>query len=166
MLLPLLMLMLGPAADAGGGGVANDNPIPAYYSRQVEGEEVSLPQDPKSNEVAQEVLKTVIKLEEKLPKKQTALAKPVPQVKVVETRTIDWVPAPIRKIEPQKPFKQVVLETVLDIEARLDAGDMDFDAMLKQVDWMLKQIAVYVESQQTYNLVRSIEMQIKAYRDS
>lgn len=166
MLLPLLMLMLGPAADAGGGGVANNDPIPPYYSQKVEGEKVSLPQDQKSNEVAQEVLKTVTKLEKKLPKKQTALAKPVKQARVVETKMLDWVPAPIRKIEPQKPFKQVVLETVIDIEARLDAGDMDFDAMLKQVDWMLKQVAIYVESQQTYDLVRSIEMQIKAYRDT
>jgi len=166
MLLPLLMMMLGPAADAGGGGVPNKAPLPPYYSQKVEGEKVSLPQDLKSNEVAQEVLKTVTKLEKKLPKKQTALAKPVPQAKVVEVQKFDWIPAPIRKIEPQKPFKQVILETVIDIENRLDRGDMDFDAMLKQVDWMLKQIAIYVESQQTYDLVRSIEMQIKAYRDT
>ena len=161
MLLPLLMMMLGPAADAGGGGVPNKAPLPHYYSQKVEGEKVSLPQDPKSNEVAKEVLKAVVKLEKKLPPKPSPVAKKT----VTQVKKFEWTPAPIIKAIPQKPLKQVILETVIGIEKRLDGGDMDFDAMLKEVDWMLRQVAIYVESEQTYNLVRAIEMQIKAYRD-
>ena len=164
MLLPLLMQlgMLDPLAG-GGGGVPNTHPLPQKYHEQVMGEVVTLPQDPKSNEVAQEVLGEVVKLEKKLqPKPPVILTK-------AELKKFEWTPAPIRKIVPKvppKPLKQTVLEVAMDIEKRLDAGDMDFDKMLEEIDWMLRQVATYVESQQIYNMVRSLEMQIKAYRDS
>jgi len=164
MLLPLLMqLGMFTATQGGGGGVPNEHPLPQKYSQQVMGEVVTLPQEPKSNEVAREVLGAAVKLEKRLPPKPPVIAAKA------ELKKFEWTPAPIQKIVPKappKPLRQTVLEVATDIEKRLDAGDMDFDKMLEEVDWMLRQVATYVESQQIYNLIRSLEMQIKAYRDS
>lgn len=113
MLIPLLMQMLGPAVDAGGGGVANKNPLPKYFSRQIFDERVTLPQEPKSNEVAIEVL-----------------------------------------------------ADLSDIEKRLAKQDKEFDEMLEIIAHLLKQIAVYVESQQIYLLVKKVEARVQQRRDN
>ena len=97
----------------GGGGTPNRHPIPQYYSRRVLDERVSLPQDPKSNEVA-----------------------------------------------------IAVLDDARDLEARLAKDDRDFADMLETTDHMLKQVAVYVESQQIYNVVRTIQAKVQARRDA
>lgn len=99
--------------QGGGGGTPNAHPLPKYYSRRVLDERVSLPQDPKSNEVAISVL-----------------------------------------------------DDARELESRLAKNDRDFADMLEQTEHMLKQVAVYVESQQIYNVVRTIEARIQARRDA
>lgn len=101
------------ASTGGGGGYPNNHPLPQYYSRRVLDERVSLPQDPKSNEVAISVL-----------------------------------------------------DDARDLEARLAKDDRDFADMLETTDHMLKQVAVYVESQQIYNVVRTIQAKVQARRDA
>lgn len=114
MLLPLLMNlgMLGIPPGGGGGGVRNKNPLPKYYAKQIFDERVSLPQEPKSNEVAIEVL-----------------------------------------------------ADISDIEKRLAKQDKDFDEMLEIIAHLLKQIAVYVESQQIYLVVKKAEERVQHRRD-
>ena len=59
-----------------------------------------------------------------------------------------------------------VLDDAKDLEKRLAKGDRDYTDMVEQTDHMLKQVAVYVESQQIYSVVRRIEAKIKAKRDN
>ena len=59
-----------------------------------------------------------------------------------------------------------VLDDAKDIEKRLAKDDRDFTDMLEQTDHMLKQVAVYVESQQIYNVVRTIQAKVQARRDA
>lgn len=59
-----------------------------------------------------------------------------------------------------------VLDDARELESRLAKDDRDFVEMLEMADHMLKQVAVYVESQQIYNVVRTIEMKVKARRDA
>lgn len=96
----------------GGGGYPNKHPLPQYYSRRVLDERISLPQEPKSNEVA-----------------------------------------------------IAVLDDVRELEARLAKDDRDFADMLEQTEHLLKQVSVYIESQQIYNVVRAIEAKVQARRD-
>lgn len=71
---------------------------------------------------------------------------------------------------PQDAIANPIAISVLDdaryIEARLAKNDRDFADMLETTDHMLKQAAVYIESQQIYNIIRSVEMKIKARRDA
>lgn len=64
------------------------------------------------------------------------------------------------------PIAISVLDDAREIEARLAKDDRDFSDMLETTDHMLKQVAVYVESQQIYNIVRNIEMKVKARQDT
>ncbi len=64
------------------------------------------------------------------------------------------------------PIAIEVLDDARDLEARLAKDDRDFTDMLEQTDHMLKQAAVYIESQQIYNIIRSVEMKIKVRRDA
>lgn len=59
-----------------------------------------------------------------------------------------------------------VLDDANDLEKRLAKGDNDYADMVEQTDHMLKQVAVYVESQQIYSVVRRIENKIKTRRDN
>ena len=63
------------------------------------------------------------------------------------------------------PIAIQVLDDARELEARLAKDDRDFGDMLEQTDHMLKQAAVYIESQQIYNIIRTVEMKIKARRD-
>lgn len=102
----------GRVSTGGGGGTPNKHPLPQYYSRKVLDERVSLPQDPKSNEIAHEVL-----------------------------------------------------ADALDIEKRLAKQDDDYTDMLEIVEHLLKQVAAYIESQQIYNIVRTLQSKVQARRD-
>jgi len=62
------------------------------------------------------------------------------------------------------PIAISVLDDARELEARLAKDDRDFKDMLETTDHMLKQAAVYIESQQIYNIVRTIEMKVKARR--
>ena len=64
------------------------------------------------------------------------------------------------------PIAIGVLDDARELEARLAKDDRDFTDMLDQTDHMLKQAAVYIESQQIYNIVRRVENKIKARRDA
>ncbi len=64
------------------------------------------------------------------------------------------------------PIAISVLDDARELEARLAKDDRDFTDMLETTDHMLKQAAVYIESQQIYNIIRSVEMKIKARRDA
>ena len=64
------------------------------------------------------------------------------------------------------PIAIQVLDDARELEARLAKDDRDFGDMLDQTDHMLKQAAVYIESQQIYNIIRKIENKIKARRDN
>lgn len=59
-----------------------------------------------------------------------------------------------------------VLDDAKELEKRLAKNDHDFNDMLEQTDHLLKQVAVYVESQQIYNLVRTIQQRIQARGDA
>jgi virulence-associated protein VapD len=59
-----------------------------------------------------------------------------------------------------------VLNDTHELEKRLAKGESDYTDMLEQTDHMLKQVAVYVESQQIYNVVRTIEAKVQARRDA
>ena len=59
-----------------------------------------------------------------------------------------------------------VLDDAKDLEKRLAKDDRDFNEMLEQIDHMLKQVAVYVESQQIYNVVRTIQQRVQARLDA
>lgn len=59
-----------------------------------------------------------------------------------------------------------VLDDANDLEKRLAKGDNDFTDMLEQTDHMLKQTATYIESQQIYNVVRTIQQRVQARRDA
>ncbi len=64
------------------------------------------------------------------------------------------------------PIAISVLDDARELEARLAKDDRDFTDMLETTGHMLKQAAVYIESQQIYNIIRSVEMKIKARRDA
>lgn len=64
------------------------------------------------------------------------------------------------------PIAIGVLDDARELESRLAKNDRDFADMLETTDHMLKQAAVYIESQQIYNIVRAIEMKVKARRDA
>ena len=53
-----------------------------------------------------------------------------------------------------------------DIEKRLAKDDRDFADMLEQTGHMLKQTATYIESQQIYNVVRTLQSKVQARRDA
>ena len=59
-----------------------------------------------------------------------------------------------------------VLDDAKDLEKRLAKDETDYSDMLEQTEHMLKQVAVFVESQQIYNVVRRIENKVKARRDN
>jgi hypothetical protein len=59
-----------------------------------------------------------------------------------------------------------VLDDARDLEARLAKDDRGFADMLEQTDHMLKQVAVFVDSQQIYNVVRTIQAKVKARQDA
>lgn len=71
---------------------------------------------------------------------------------------------------PQEPQSNAVAIAVLDdareLEFRLSKDDRDFGDMLETADHLLKQVAAYVESQQIYNIVRSIQAKVQARRDA
>jgi virulence-associated protein VapD len=64
------------------------------------------------------------------------------------------------------PIAISVLDDARELESRLAKNNRDFTEMLEQTDHMLKQAAVYIESQQIYNIIRTVEMKIKARRDA
>jgi hypothetical protein len=59
-----------------------------------------------------------------------------------------------------------VLDDAKDIEKRLAKDDRDFADMLEQTGHMLKQTATYIESQQIYNVVCTLQSRVQARRDA
>lgn len=59
-----------------------------------------------------------------------------------------------------------VLDDARELESRLSKDDRDFGDMLETADHMLKQVATFVESQQIYNIVRTLEAKVKARKDA
>lgn len=59
-----------------------------------------------------------------------------------------------------------VLNDATRLEKRLAKDDREFNDMLEETDHLLKQVAVYVESQQIYNVVRTLQQKVQARRDA
>ena len=59
-----------------------------------------------------------------------------------------------------------VLDDVVKLNERLRDNDSRFDAMLKTVDYLLKQIAVYIESRQILAIAAQVQKEIQRKKDA
>ena len=67
--------------------------------------------------------------------------------------------------EKSREVAVTVLDYVVAIDDRLKQEDGRFDAMLKTVDYLLKQVATYIESRQILAVVTQVQKKVQSKKD-